>query len=143
MIDLYKNIKAKRLELGMTQDELAKKLGYSGKSMIAKIESGKVDLSQSKIIAFAKALDTDPGELMGNSQKEKRVVYITTPPIGRNEKNVLEKSVDNQGKMVFSVEKEKLINALMNTTSSLNKDGIKRIMEYAKELNDIDKYKDK
>ena len=65
MIDLYENIKNRRLELGMKQEDLAKKTGYSGKSMIAKIEKGLVDISQSKIELFAKALDTTPQELMG------------------------------------------------------------------------------
>lgn len=66
MLELYINIKEKRKKLGMTQSELAKKLGYADKSMIAKIEQGKVDLTQSKIIAFAHALHTTPSELMGN-----------------------------------------------------------------------------
>lgn len=65
MLDLYSNIKNRRLELGMTQSELAKKMGYSEKSMISKIESGKVDLPQSKIVDFAKALNTTPSALMG------------------------------------------------------------------------------
>ena len=65
MIDLYKNIKKRRTELHMTQSELAEKLGYADKSMIAKIEAGKVDLQRSKIIAFAKALETTPAILMG------------------------------------------------------------------------------
>lgn len=65
MEKLYENIKARRMELGLTQDELARKLGYADKSMIAKIESGKVDLAQSKILAFAKALGTTPSILMG------------------------------------------------------------------------------
>lgn len=65
MLELYKNIKERRLKLGMTQTELAEKLGYSDKSAIAKIESGKIDIPQSKIVAFAKALHTSPSELMG------------------------------------------------------------------------------
>lgn len=65
MIQLYKNIKARRIELKMTQSELAQKLGYADKSMIAKIEKGSVDLTQSKIVAFAKALETTPADLMG------------------------------------------------------------------------------
>lgn len=71
MISLYKNIKKRRTELGMTQDELAKKLGYmSGKSMIAKIEAGKVDLPQSKIVEFANALHTTPGDLLGSIEED-------------------------------------------------------------------------
>lgn len=65
MLELYKNIKSKRIALNMTQSELAEIMGYADKSMIAKIEKGLVDLPQSKIIAFANALNTKPGDLMG------------------------------------------------------------------------------
>lgn len=63
--DLYNNIKNRRIELNMTQTELAQKVGYADKGMISRVENGKVDLSQSQIIKFAKALDIDPGVLMG------------------------------------------------------------------------------
>lgn len=59
------NIKNRRIELGMTQEELAEKLGYTSKSSIAKIETGKNDVTQSKIVAFAKVLQTTPSYLMG------------------------------------------------------------------------------
>lgn len=65
MLELYKNIKRRRQQLKMTQTGLALKMGYADKSMIAKIEKGNVDLPQSKILAFANALETTPGELMG------------------------------------------------------------------------------
>lgn len=60
MLQLYKNIKKRRLELQLTQTDLATKLGYADKSMIAKIEKGLVDLPQSKILAFADVLQTSP-----------------------------------------------------------------------------------
>lgn len=53
-------IKQRRLELGMTQEELAHKLGYKSKSSINKIEIGVTDVSRSKIKDFAEALDCDP-----------------------------------------------------------------------------------
>lgn len=65
MLELYRNIKDRRTELKMTQTELAERLGYADKSMISKIEKGEIDLPQSKIIAFAKALSTTPAKLMG------------------------------------------------------------------------------
>lgn len=65
MDELYDNIRARRIELGMTQSDLARRLGYTDRSSIAKIEAGKVDLSLPKIEAFARALDTTPGSLMG------------------------------------------------------------------------------
>ena len=70
MIELYKNIKELREQKGLSQDELAKLTGYTSRSSIAKIEKGEVDLTRSKIIAFAKALDTTPTQLMGWEKKE-------------------------------------------------------------------------
>ena len=49
----------------MSQDELAKRMGYKDRSMITKIESGKVDISQKKILSFARVLNTTPSYLMG------------------------------------------------------------------------------
>lgn len=58
-------IKARRIELGLTQDELAKKLGYKSRSTINKIELNINDMTQPKIIDFAAALDTTVSYLMG------------------------------------------------------------------------------
>lgn len=70
MIALYKNIKQLREEKNLSQDDLAKLTGYTSRSSIAKIEKGEVDLPQSKIIAFASALGTTPGKLMGLADVE-------------------------------------------------------------------------
>lgn len=64
-MELYENIRICRLKLKLSQEELAKKLGYKSTSTIAKIEAGKIDLPQSKIKTFALALNTTPGALMG------------------------------------------------------------------------------
>lgn len=65
--ELYDNIKNRRIELGMSQEELAEKMGYTDRSSISKIEAGKVDLSQSKILRFAEVLNTTASDLMGDS----------------------------------------------------------------------------
>ena len=62
---LYDRIRQLRIQAGMSQDDLARAMGYKDRSMITKIESGKVDISQKKIIAFARVLNTTPGYLMG------------------------------------------------------------------------------
>lgn len=64
-VKLYDNIRRRRKELGMTQSQLAEKMNYADKSMIAKIEKGIVDLPQSKIASFARILETTPAKLMG------------------------------------------------------------------------------
>ena len=62
-------IKARRLELGLTQDELAKKLGYKSRSTINKIELNINDITQPKIVEFAAALETSVMYLMGLDSK--------------------------------------------------------------------------
>lgn len=91
MLPLYINIKKMRKKRGMSQLELAEATGYTNYSSISKIEDGKVDLPQSKIILFAKALGTTPAHLMGwrddekiNSNKEiKKSKGIRIPVLGR------------------------------------------------------------
>lgn len=65
MATLYDRIKSRRTELGLTVEELAHKMGYKDKSSISKIENGKADIPQSKIAAFADALETTTAYLMG------------------------------------------------------------------------------
>ena len=60
----------RRKELGMTQDDLAKKMGYKSRSTINKIEMGINDISQSKVVMFSKVLDTTIAYLMGWDEEE-------------------------------------------------------------------------
>lgn len=77
---LYENIKKRREALHLTQEDLAELVGYTGKSMISKIERGLVDLSQSKIDTIAKALKTTSNELFGDIEEAKS--YIEYPVTG-------------------------------------------------------------
>ena len=60
----------RRKELGLTQEELAKMMGYKSKSTINKIEMGINDIPQSKIARFAEVLATTPTYLMGWDEEE-------------------------------------------------------------------------
>lgn len=66
------NISSRRKSLGMTQEELAKKMGYKSKSTINKIELGINDIPQSKIVRFAEVLETTPEYLMGWKKEENK-----------------------------------------------------------------------
>ena len=46
-------LKQLRIEKGMTQDELAKALGYSDRSVISRIEKNDIHLTQDKIKQYA------------------------------------------------------------------------------------------
>lgn len=72
-------------KFGWSQEELAERMGYKGKSAISRIEKGQYDLNQSKIKAFANVLGTTPAYLMGwidddapAAKLEKNCDYIVT-----------------------------------------------------------------
>ena len=62
-------IKAKRIELNLSQEELAKMCGYKSRSSINKIELAR-DLPLRKIEVMARALDVTPAYLMGWEEPE-------------------------------------------------------------------------
>lgn len=64
-----RRIKERRTQLNMSQEELAKKMGYSTRTTVYKIEAGINDVSVSKVEAFAKALDATPEYIAGWSSK--------------------------------------------------------------------------
>lgn len=64
-MEIGERIKLKREELNMSQDELAKKVGYKSRSSVNKIESDGRGLPQNKIVLFANALQTTSAYLMG------------------------------------------------------------------------------
>lgn len=57
-------VKKLRMEKGLTQTELAEKLGYKSKSSVAHIENGR-DIPRSMVVALSDILDTTPAYLMG------------------------------------------------------------------------------
>lgn len=58
-------IKNRRVELGYSQEELAKKMGYSGKSTVCKAETCGDDITTTKIKKYASALNCSFEYLMG------------------------------------------------------------------------------
>ncbi len=68
-MDIGQKIKKRREELDMTQEELAKKLGYANRSSVNKVETSR-EVSMKKIKAYAYALYTTVAYLMGWEDKE-------------------------------------------------------------------------
>ena len=67
---VYDRIRMLREMRGMSQDELAKKVGYNGRSMISRIESGQIDLQISKVEAIAVALGVGTPYLFGTDEHQ-------------------------------------------------------------------------
>lgn len=108
MPDIGKRIKEKRIELGITQEDLASKLGYKSKTTIAKIENGTNDITQSRVVDFANALNTTPAYLMGWEDSESQSVPILNKKDERDIAKRLEQTLDqlesDQDGLMFSGE---------------------------------------
>lgn len=74
-----RRVRAFREEKGMTQEELAVKVGYTvGKNpsgTISKIERGVMEITQSKIVDLANALEIEPYQLFVDEQTARIVTY--------------------------------------------------------------------
>lgn len=79
MSEIYNRIRIRRQELGWTTDELAKRMGYKDRSSISKIESGKADIPQSKVKAFADVLGTTVSWLLGIDANEENTPNSIPP----------------------------------------------------------------
>jgi transcriptional regulator with XRE-family HTH domain len=101
-------IKSRREELGLSQDDLAKKMGYKSRSSINKIENGTTRINQDKIEMFADALDTTPSVLMGWDIKKTDIGYTI-----------------NDGKDEMKIE-------LIDATKDLTDKQIRQLISYAK-----------
>lgn len=62
-------IKEFRKKRKITQGELAKSLGYSGKSVISHIEKGDADMTYEKILLLIKTYELDANELFDVQKK--------------------------------------------------------------------------
>ena len=65
-------IRERRIELEISQDELAKRAGYTNRSSIARIEAGEIDLPYSKIVLIARALNLDPMVFFSDDEYQKQ-----------------------------------------------------------------------
>lgn len=70
MGELYENIRKRREELGMSQEALARRVGYTSRSTIARIERGDITIPSDKIEIFARVLGVLPEYLMGWAEDE-------------------------------------------------------------------------
>lgn len=70
-------IKLRRTELGLSQRDLAARMGYSHHSTIARIEAGTVDIPQSRIVKFSEVLGVSIDYLMNWEQVQKKNDALT------------------------------------------------------------------
>ena len=130
-------IKQLREERDMTQEQLAEKMGYSHKSSINKIETGKSDLPQSKLVEFAKVFGVSPCDLLGyepdEQMKEWETLYNSNHAL-QKETALLKCVKDLYGKEAVKI---------LELFNELNKQGKKKAIDSLYDLTEIQKYTEK
>ena len=99
-------IKNRRIELGLTQLEVAKRLGLTTKAAVSKVEGQGDNVTLKNVEKFAKALDCSIPYLMGWEEEEEKV----------SEQNLTDKEkhfIEAYSKL--SEEQQKLVDNLMRT----------------------------
>lgn len=104
-------IKERREYLKMSQDDLAKKLGYKSRSSINKIERDASGLPQSKIVAIANALNTTPAYIMG----------------WESDKPSTSKKIDATTDVLIRMETDKLYSELVLTLYKMDDDRLSAV----------------
>ena len=113
-------IKELREKAGLTQEELAKIIGYKSRSTINKIEMGKNDIPQNKIIKFANALNVPPIVVMG----------WDIPDISDMEgEDSAHMGLRQNGKTSLTID------LLQNEIYKMNETKLQKLLEYARFIN--------
>lgn len=76
MTTFGERVRQRREKLGLTQQELADKLGYKSRASINKIELDKRNMKQSQIAELARVLNTTPGYLMGWKDESGELIHL-------------------------------------------------------------------
>lgn len=119
MSKLSERIRELREQHKLSQEDLARLLGYKSRSSVNKIELGLTDLPQSKIIEFAKVLKTSPAYLMGWTESNDDFLAPSYPvekfipiPVINFENLSLKSDITDEAKQVV----------IINKTDELSKD---------------------
>lgn len=105
-------IKQRRMELDWSQRELANKMGYNH-STITRIETGKIDISQSRVVQFSEVLGVSIAYLMGWEEEQKKNDVQADIILRMRTDNEFMTAVET----LYQLDKEKLssINIMLNT----------------------------
>ena len=104
-----RRVREARIAKGLTQDEVAEKMGYTSRTTINKIEMGINGIPNSKLSLLAEILNVDISYLLvGDNKKESALLTLTskdgkvrTMQITDDQYEIMQKALD-----IFEIEKD-------------------------------------
>lgn len=105
-------IKQRRIELDWSQRDLAEKMGYNH-STITRIETGKIDITQSRVVQFSEVLGVSIAYLMGWEDDEQKNDIIADVVLKMRTDTEFMSAVES----LYKLDSDKLhsINQMLNT----------------------------
>lgn len=76
--DTLRRIAQRRVDLHMTQKQLAEKLGYSMRTYVSRVEVGTLPLSTERLPRWAELLDTTVEYLLTGNEEDSQAVVADT-----------------------------------------------------------------
>lgn len=119
-LGIGKRIKERRIALGMTQEELAKKMGYSTRQAISKVEKGDDNITSDRVKKFADALDVSVSYIMGWDEEQINAIE-------EERKDVID----------YIVEQDEKLNEIFEM--NLSENNMDELIRYAKYLKSLEK----
>lgn len=129
MTTIGERIKKRRLELGMSQDELARIMGYKSRSSINKIETQGQELPIKRVHQLAEALHTTPEYIMGWEEKPKDELDQGAHKI---------KITKSDGKIIV-FDTSAIVKAINKALESLNEPAQNKVLDYINDLKENNK----
>ncbi len=117
-MNIKDRIRERRLELGMTQDELADKVGFKTKGSVCKLETGDRSIPIGRLRRLAEALETSVDYLIGNE----------TSKIGNTHESYHLKKESNE-----PIDKDSALHTIMDLLLTHKKDFKKSDLEWLKQ----------
>lgn len=106
-------IKKRRLELQLSQTELASRMGYKSRAAICKVETGEDNITADRITKFATALNTTESYLMGWDEEDAVAKYAALEGV----------DTDKLAKLLTGMESSQYLDKLMSL-SDVNREMI-------------------
>ena len=130
-------LKELRIERGWSQEQVANYLGYKSRSTINKIELGINDLTQSRILAFAKLFHVEPGQLL--SDEPLNMDEIKSRWIEADHEETISKQVTLLQAIQDQWGKDSV--KMLELFTGLNFDGQKKALTQLEDLSELPKYR--
>lgn len=116
-MSIGKRIKERRLEMNLSQRDLAAKLGYSDHTTLTRIEADKIDLPQSRIKQLSSILNVSVGYLMGWEEEPEEAGVLAAKVLGDIQ---VRRLVENY--LSLSQEDKNIVSAVVVSLAAKRKD---------------------